>query len=217
MTVAAKICGINDAAAMRAAVDNGAAYVGLVFYPQSPRSITPGTAAQLAALVPDDVTKVGLFVDPDNVLLARVLKDVPLDLLQLHGDETPKRCAEIKARFGLPVMKVIKVATLDDVQSANDYCDVADWLMFDAKAPDSMTDALPGGNALQFEWTLLAGWSWPLPWMLAGGLTADNVATATERSGALVVDVSSGVESAPGKKDPAEIERFLEAVASLSA
>lgn len=215
MTVAAKICGINNAAAMQAAVANGAGFVGLVFYPQSPRSITPGTAAQLVALVPDDVAKVGLFVDPDNVLIARVLQDVPLDLLQLHGEETPQRCAEIKQRFGLPVMKVIKVATLDDVGSAKEYSAIVDWLMFDAKAPSSMSDALPGGNAVRFDWTLLAGWSWPVPWMLAGGLTADNVATAVERSGALVVDVSSGVESAPGKKDPAEIERFLEAVASL--
>ena len=217
MTVRAKICGINDAAAMQTAVAHGAGFVGLVFYPQSPRSITPGTAAKLAALVPEGVTKVGLFVDPDNAQIARVLDEVPLDLLQLHGEETPERCAEIRRHFGRPVMKVIKVETLDDVESANDYVDVVDWLMFDAKAPTSMTDALPGGNALPFDWTLLAGWSWPVPWMLAGGLTADNVATAVAQSGAPVVDVSSGVESAPGKKDPAEIERFLEAVAGLSA
>ena len=139
----------------------------------------------------------------------------PASLIQLHGSEAPRRVAEIRARFGRPVMKAIKVATLDDVGVANDYCDVVDWLMFDAKAPETMTDALPGGNALPFDWTLLAGWSWPVPWMLAGGLDADNVASAVSRSGTLVVDVSSGVESAPGKKDPAEIERFLEAVASL--
>lgn len=215
MTVTAKICGINSAVAMQTAVANGAGFVGLVFYPQSPRSITPGTAATLAALVPDGVTKVGLFVDPDNALLTRVLDEVPLDLLQLHGNETVDRCANIRNRFGRPVMKVIKVATLDDVGAASDYCDAVDWLMFDAKAPSSMPDALPGGNALPFDWTLLAGWSWPVPWMLAGGLDADNVATAVTKSGALVVDVSSGVESAPGKKDPTEIERFLEAVADL--
>lgn len=215
MTVTAKICGINSAVAMQTAVANGAGFVGLVFYPQSPRSITPGTAATLAALVPDGVTKVGLFVDPDNALLTRVLDEVPLDLLQLHGNETVDRCANIRNRFGRPVMKVIKVATLDDVGAASDYCDAVDWLMFDAKAPSSMPDALPGGNALPFDWTLLAGWSWPVPWMLAGGLDADNVATAVTKSGALVVDVSSGVESVPGKKDPTEIERFLEAVADL--
>lgn len=215
MAVTAKICGINDAIALRAALAYGAAFVGLVFYPQSPRSVTPGTAAKLAALVPDGVTKVGLFVNPDNALITRVLDEVSLDMLQLHGDESPERCADIRRRFGRPVMKAIKVATLADVNSANDYVGSVDWLMFDAKAPDTMADALPGGNAMPFDWTLLAGWSWSVPWMLAGGLTADNVETAVARSGAQVVDVSSGVESAPGKKDPAEIERFLAAVAAL--
>lgn len=215
MTVTAKICGIKDAAAMQSAIDNGAGFVGFVFYPQSPRAITPGTAAQLAAMVPDGVTKVGLFVDIDNRLLGPLLDIVPLDLLQLHGEETPTRCAEIRERYKLPVMKAIKVAKLADVEAANDYTGVVDWLMFDAKAPESQPDALPGGNALTFDWTLLAGWAWPVPWMLAGGLTADNVATAVERSGTKFVDVSSGVESAPGRKDPAEIQRFLEAVAEL--
>jgi len=215
MTVEAKICGINDAAAMQSAVAHGARFVGLVFYPQSPRAISPGTAAKLAALAPAEVTKVGLFVDPYDALLTRTLEVAPLDMIQLHGSESPERCAEIRQRFKRPVMKAIKVATLGDVRGADAYCDVVDWLMFDAKAPDSMTDALPGGNARAFDWTLLAGWSWQLPWMLAGGLTADNVATAVARSGARVVDVSSGVESAPGKKDPAEIERFLHAVAEI--
>jgi phosphoribosylanthranilate isomerase len=215
MTVAAKICGIKDPVAMQTAIDGGAAYVGLVFYPQSPRAVSPGTAAKLAALVPEGVTKVGLFVDADNAQIARVLEVVSLDMLQLHGSETPARCTDIRNRFGRPVMKVIKIATLDDVNSANDYCDLVDWLMFDAKPPSSMTNALPGGNAVQFDWTLLAGWKWPVPWMLAGGLVADNVAEAVSKSGTSVVDVSSGVESTPGKKDPAEIKRFLEAVAEL--
>ena len=215
MAVTAKICGIKDAAAMQAAVDNGAGFVGFVFYPQSPRSVSPGTAAKLAAMAPEGVTKVGLFVDPDNVLINQVLGAVSLDLLQLHGDETPSRCEDIRERFELPVMKAIKVATLEDVDIANNYSHTVDWLMFDAKAPDSRPDALPGGNALAFDWTLLAGWAWPVPWMLAGGLNADNVAAAVSRSGAAFVDVSSGVESAPGKKDPAEIVRFLEAVAEL--
>lgn len=215
MSVEAKICGINSATAMQAAVGHGARFVGFVFYPQSPRSITPGTAAKLAALAPAAITKVGLFVDPDNALLSRTLEVAPLDMIQLHGSETPERCADIRRRYKRPVMKAIKVATLDDVRAADDYLEVVDWLMFDAKAPASMDDALPGGNARAFDWTLLAGWSWPVPWMLAGGLTADNVATAVARSGAHVVDVSSGVESAPGKKDPAEIVRFLQAVAEL--
>jgi len=215
MTVTAKICGINDAASMRAAVDNGAGFVGYVFYPQSPRSVSPGTAVQLAAMTPEGVTKVGLFVDPDNLLLSHVLSEVPLDILQLHGDETPTRCEEIRERFELPVMKAIKVAKIEDIEYANDYVHVVDWLMFDAKAPQSLPGALPGGNAQAFDWTLLAGWVWPVPWMLAGGLNADNVATAVSRSGARVVDVSSGVESAPDKKDPAEIHRFLEAAAEI--
>lgn len=215
MTVAAKICGINDAVAMQTAVDNGAAFVGLVFYPQSPRSITPGTAAKLAALVPEGVTKVGLFVDADNAQITRVLDEVKLDMLQLHGNENAGRCADIGQRFSLPVMKVVKVATLNDVDSGNEYFDFVDWLMFDAKPPASMPGALPGGNAVPFDWTLLAGWSWSVPWMLAGGLDANNVAAAVSRSGTEFVDVSSSVESAPGKKDPAEIKRFLEAVADL--
>lgn len=215
MTVTAKICGIKDAAAMQTAIDNGAGFVGFVFYPQSPRSITPGTAAQLAAMAPEGVTKVGLFVDPNNLLLDQILREVPLDLLQLHGEETPSRCKEIRERYELPIMKAIKVAKLDDVEYANDYSHIVDWLMFDAKAPESRPGALPGGNALAFDWTLLAGWVWPVPWMLAGGLNADNVETAVSRSGATYVDVSSGVESAPGKKDPAEIKRFLETVAEL--
>lgn len=215
MTVTAKICGIKDAAAMQSTVDNGAGFAGFVFYPQSPRSITPGTAAKLAAMAPEGLSKVGLFVDPDNLLLSQVLGEVPLDILQLHGEESPGRCEEIRDLYDVPVMKAIKVAKLEDVDAANDYSAVVDWLMFDAKAPDSNPDALPGGNAMAFDWTLLAGWVWPVPWMLAGGLNADNVAAAVSRSGAEFVDVSSGVESAPGQKDPAEIERFLKAVAEL--
>ncbi len=215
MVVTAKICGISDVAAMQTATNNDAGFVGFVFYPQSPRSITPGTAAQLAAMAPEGVTKVALFVDPDNLLLSQVLDEVRLDILQLHGDEAPGRCEEIRDLYDVPVMKAIKVEKLEDVEFANDYCDVVDWLMFDAKAPGSKPDALPGGNAMAFDWTLLAGWVWPVPWMLAGGLNADNVATAVSRSGAEFVDVSSGVESAPGKKDPAEIIRFLGTVAKL--
>lgn len=215
MTVTAKICGINDATAMKAAVDGGASHVGLVFYSQSPRTVTASTAAKLLAPVPNDVTKVGLFVDPDNALLRRALEVAPLDLLQLHGDETPQRCAEVRSTFRRPVMKAIKVSTLEDVEIANKYIEVVDWLMFDAKPPEALTEALPGGNAISFDWTLLAGWSWPVPWMLAGGLTADNVELAVSRSGTQVVDVSSGVESVPGKKDPAKITEFLETVGSL--
>ncbi|MBC92760.1 MAG: phosphoribosylanthranilate isomerase [Rhodospirillaceae bacterium] len=215
MSVLAKICGITDESAMRAAVINGANFVGLVFYPPSPRSLDAMSASRLVSLVPPSITKVGLFVNPINNQLNSVLNDVSLDLIQLHGEETPERCNEIRKIFGLPVMKVIKVSNINDIEGVSDYYEAVDWLMFDAKAPDSMDNALPGGNALKFDWNLLAGRNWSLPWMLAGGLNAENVGTAVAESGAMIVDVSSGVESSPGEKDPLEIERFMQAVLSL--
>jgi phosphoribosylanthranilate isomerase len=215
MTIAAKICGINSAEAMAAAVDGGASYVGLVFYRPSPRSLTPEAAAGLAAGVPGHVTKVGLFVDETDDGIATVLDRVALGLLQLHGGESPDRVAEIKARFGLPAMKAIKVASAADLDRVAGYVGVADRILFDAKPPKEMTDALPGGNALAFDWQLLAGRDWPLPWMLSGGLDAANVGEAVATSGAPAVDVSSGVEDRPGVKNPAKIRAFLAAVASL--
>jgi phosphoribosylanthranilate isomerase len=215
MAVLAKICGINDAGAMRSAIAGGARFVGLVFYPPSPRALDPATAAGLAELVPDGIVKVGLFVDPDDALLDEVLAVVPLDMLQLHGNESPARCRDIRESTGLPVMKAIKVADADDIAAARAYEGAVDWLMFDAKAPKEMADALPGGNALAFDWDLLSGADWPVPWMLAGGLEPGNVGAAVRASGAAVVDVSSGVESAPGRKDPARIARFLEEVGKL--
>lgn len=215
MSVTAKICGINDETAMRTAIAAGARFVGLVFYPPSPRALDPDAAASLAALVPAGVAKVGLFVDPDDALLDAVLAKVPLDLIQLHGDESPERCLDIRERTGLPVMKVIKVANAADVEATHAYAGAVDWLMFDAKAPKDMKNALPGGNALAFDWTLLSAQEWPVPWMLAGGLNADNVTEAVLASGATIVDVSSGVEAEPGRKDPDRIRAFLEEVGSL--
>lgn len=215
MTVEAKICGINDATAMRTAVAAGASFVGLVFYPPSPRAVGPEEAAELAALVPDGVTKVGLFVDPGDDLIDTILAAVPLEMLQLHGSETPERCAELRERTRLPVMKAIKVAGTDDIDSAGNYLGSVDWLMFDAKAPKDMPGALPGGNALSFDWTLLSGRTWPVPWMLAGGIHPANVVAAVTASGARVVDVSSGVESEPGRKDPGRIEALLKAVGTI--
>ena len=215
MTVSAKICGINDPAAMETAVACGASHVGLVFYPPSPRAVSPDAAATLAAIANGRAKRVGLFVDPEDSALDRVLDRVPLDLLQLHGAETPARVRAIRKRTGVAVMKVIRVAEAGDVERAADYLDAADWLMFDAKPPQEMANALPGGNALPFDWTLLSGRRWPLPWMLAGGLTADNVADAVRRTGARVVDTSSGVEDVPGRKNPKKIRAFLEAVAAL--
>ncbi len=215
MTVAAKICGVKDRAALDAAVAGGAAYVGFVFYPRSPRNVTPAEAGALAALLPGDVTAVALAVDPDDALVAAILDGAPdIGMFQLHGAETPEQVAGVRARTGRRVMKAVKVSAPEDLAAARPYDGAADMLLFDAKPPAEMTDALPGGNAVSFDWTILAGRSWPLPWMLSGGLDPDNVGDAIRVSGASAVDVSSGVESAPGVKDPARIAAFLRAVAA---
>lgn len=215
MTVTAKICGINDPEAMRAAIAGGASHVGLVFYPPSPRAVNPGEAMALAAVVPERVEKVGLFVDPENDQIDKTLFVVQLDMIQLHGDETPDRVRDLKNRTGKKVMKVIKIAEPEDLQRAEAYTRIADALMFDARPPKGMKDALPGGNAVSFDWRILSGWQWPLPWMLAGGLTADNIAEAVQLSGASIVDVSSGVEDAPGRKSVEKIGAFLRTVADI--
>jgi len=215
MSVTAKICGINDLEAMRAAIAGGASHVGLVFYPPSPRAVSPGEAMALASVVPAQVQKVGLFVDPENDQIHKTLFVVKLDMLQLHGDETPERVSDLKTRTGKKVMKVIKVSEPEDLNRAEAYVRVADALMFDAKPPKGMKDALPGGNAVSFDWRILSGRRWPLPWMLAGGLTAVNVADAVGLSGAAIVDTSSGVEDAPGRKSAEKIAKFLRAVAEI--
>jgi len=214
MPVAVKICGLNDAAGVAAALDGGARYVGFVFYPPSPRAVTPAAAGALAAMVPRDVTVVGLFVDPDDALLDAALARVRLDLLQLHGGESPERVAAIRARTGRPVMKAVAIAAAADVDRAAAYEAVADRLLFDAKPP-ARADALPGGNGLAFDWRLIAGHRWQVPWMLSGGLTAESVAEAVATSGAQAVDVSSGVEDRPGLKSPARIAAFLAAAQAI--
>jgi len=211
MAVEVKICGINSDAAARAAGAGRADYVGFVFFPASPRHVTPEQAAEIARALPARVKKVGLFVDADDKTIAAALAKVSLDMLQLHGSETPERVAAIKARFGLPVMKAVKLAEAADLGEARRFFAAADVLLFDAKPPASMTAALPGGNALAFDWELLRGFASPLPWMLSGGLTPENVREAVMISGARAVDVSSGVEDRPGHKDPARIAGFLRA------
>ncbi|WP_340148553.1 phosphoribosylanthranilate isomerase [uncultured Sneathiella sp.] len=215
MTVAAKICGLTDAAAVAAAVENGAAYVGFVFYGPSPRNISPEKAAALTASVPNSVQKVGLFVDPSDDLIRQVLAALPLDLIQLHGSEPPERVRDIKKTFGLPVMKAIKIDSAASIADASPYEGVADMLLFDAKEPKTMKNALPGGNGLTFDWTLLADAKIKSRWMLAGGLNAENIAEAVRISGAHIVDTSSGVEIEPGRKDPAAIKTFLMATQAI--
>ena len=204
-----KICGLRDAASLQAAVDAGAAYVGLVFFPKSPRNVSIDEATLLSQAVPPGVAKVALVVDADDTLLDQITAKVPLDILQLHGRETPERVAEIRARYGLPVMKAVGVADESDLAALDVYAQVADQLLVDAKPPKDAV--LPGGNGLSFDWRLIAGRRWPVPWMLAGGLTPDTVGEAIALTGAAQVDVSSGVEAAPGVKDPALIAAFCAA------
>lgn len=212
MATRVKICGLNDAAQVAAAVAAGASYLGFNFFPKSPRYVTPDQAAALAVDVPTGVCKVALAVDAGDALWDQITAAAPLDMLQLHGAETPARVAQVKARYGLPVMKVIGVAEAADVARVDAYVGVADQILVDAKAPKDAV--LPGGNGLTFDWRLLNGRRWAVPWMLAGGLTPENVAEAVARTGAAQVDVSSGVESAPGVKDPARMAAFLLAAQS---
>jgi phosphoribosylanthranilate isomerase len=210
MSVQVKICGISHPEAITAAIKGGARYVGLVFFERSPRHVAPPLAAELARMVPTGVRTVGLFVNPSNEYLEHVVSQVPLDLIQLHGDESPERVAAIRAAFSMPVMKAIKVSSPEDLVAADAYAAVADRLLFDAKPPAKVS-ALPGGNGIPFDWTILTGRNWSKPWMLSGGLTADNVAEAIAVSGAASIDVSSGVEDRPGHKDPDLIRDFLKA------
>ncbi|WP_270939069.1 phosphoribosylanthranilate isomerase [Falsiroseomonas oryzae] len=210
MTVTVKICGVNDPAAMAAAAEAGADLVGFVFFPASPRAVTPAQAALIASSRQGPGPgRVGLFVDPSDDDIAAVLAALPLDLIQLHGEETPARCAEVRARFGRPVMKAIGVASVADLDGLAAYAPVVDRFLLDAKAPPGAP--LPGGNAAPFDWTLTAGRRVPRPWLLAGGLTPENVAQAIAVSGARGVDVSSGVERARGVKDAGRIAAFLRA------
>ncbi|MFD2234275.1 phosphoribosylanthranilate isomerase [Phaeospirillum tilakii] len=209
MPVEIKICGITEEETVEAALDAGADHLGLVFFAKSPRAVTPERAAELVSWLPQPISRVGLFVDPDDALLDAVLGAVRLDLLQLHGNESPERVEAIRQEYGLPVMKAIPVAEAADLAAAEAYLGVADRLLFDARPPKGA--ALPGGNAASFDWSLLAGKRWPLRWMLAGGLTPANVAEAIRVTGAAAVDVSSGVETAPGRKDPDLIRAFIAA------
>ena len=215
MPVKVKICGLNSHAAVASAIAGGASHVGFVFYPASPRAIDPAKAATISAQVPAGVFKVGLFVDAADREIEATLAEVRLDMLQLHGDEMPRRVKDLRRRFGLPVMKALRIASAADVAAADEYLPAADWLLFDAKPPPEMAGALPGGNALRFDWSLIAGRRWAKPWMLSGGLNTGNLAAAVAATGASTVDVSSGVEDAPGRKNPEKISAFLKLAASL--
>lgn len=203
-----KICGITTAAALGAAIDARASHAGFNFYAPSPRFAAPVLARDLADRAAGRIERVGVFVDADDALLGEVLAAARLDALQFHGSESPARVAEARQRYGLPVWKVLSVAARDDLARAEAYAGAADFLLLDAKTPKG---TLPGGMGLTFDWSLLSGWRAPLPWGLAGGLNSANVADAVRQTGAPLVDTASGVESAPGVKDPALIAAFCAA------
>lgn len=204
-----KICGLHSKADVAAVASAGAAYAGFVFFAKSPRNLTIAQARDLALAAPIGLAKVALVVNADDITLDAITEAMPLDMLQLHGHESPDRVAEIRARYGLPVMKAVGVADEGDLAAVFDYSLVADQLLIDAKPPQNA--ALPGGNGLSFDWRLVAQRRWLRPWMLAGGLTPDNVAEAIRLTNARQVDVSSGVESATGIKDHARIKAFVKA------
>lgn len=214
MSIAVKVCGLSDETAVDAAVEAGAAFVGFVFYPPSPRAVAPARFARLRARVPAPVRTVGVFVDPDDALLDEVLAAAPLDFLQLHGSETPERARALRERSGAGIIRAVRVASADDLRELGHWVAVADMLLFDARPP-ARPDALPGGNAVSFDWQLLRGRQIPLPWLLAGGLHVGNLEQAVRLSGARMVDVSSGVETVPGRKDPERIRAFLQLAQSI--
>ncbi|MEO0666618.1 MAG: phosphoribosylanthranilate isomerase [Pseudomonadota bacterium] len=211
--IAVKICGLSRPEHVTAAAEAGASYAGYVFFPKSPRNVSLDTARALAIDTPPGVAKVALVVNADNAFLDALTAQVPLDMLQLHGRESPERVAEVKARYGLPVMKAVGIAGPDDLAALDAYGRVADQILVDTKAPEGADR--PGGNGATFDWSLIAGRRWPVPWMLAGGLTTDNVADAVRATGARQIDLSSAVETAPGQKDAGLIRDFMAAVSAI--
>jgi phosphoribosylanthranilate isomerase len=209
MSVQVKICGLNDRASAEAALRAGVDFAGLVFFPPSPRHLRPEQARAVAQVLSARTRVVGLFVDPADDDIRTALSVAPLDILQLHGKETPERVAEIKARFGKPIIKAVPVTFEVDLARGHIYEPVADYLMFDAKADPEATR--PGGHGAAFDWKVLSGASFKRPWFLAGGLTVENVARAVQVSGAQMVDTSSGVEDQPGVKNIEKIAAFATA------
>ncbi|TKZ22621.1 phosphoribosylanthranilate isomerase [Shimia litoralis] len=209
MDIRVKICGLSRPEEVDAVGKAGAAYAGFVFFKKSPRNVEIAQARDLALAAPVGLAKVALTVNADDAFLDALIETVPLDMLQLHGSETAARVSEIRARYGLPVIKAVGIAEHSDLEALHTYGAVADQLLVDAKPPKGAV--LPGGNGLAFDWQLVNRKYWPCPWMLAGGLTPENVRLAVQKTGARQVDVSSGVESAPGVKDIGLIRAFIAA------
>ena len=199
-----KICGLSEPNSLTAAIEAGADFIGLVFYPPSPRHLDIEIAKYLTSFIPDNVETVGLFVNADDTILEQTLNNVPLTMIQLHGDETPERITQIKDKFNLPIIKSIGISNADDLRQAVQYESVSDWLLFDAKPEE-----LPGGNGTSFDWSYLKDYKGAKPWMLAGGLTPENAQEALSLISPDALDVSSGVESAKGIKDADKIRSFI--------
>ena len=214
MACIVKVCGLKSINGIDAALAAGADMVGFVFFRPSPRSISIDVASDLSARVPDNVVRVGLSVDADDELLESIIKNVGVDMMQFHGKESPERIKEVRHRFNIPIIKAMAISGPRDVLDSEKYAKAADQLLFDAKAPKYATR--PGGNAKAFDWPLIANKDWGLPWILAGGLTPENVAEAIVASGARSVDVSSGVEDGNGNKDAQKIFAFIDAAKSVN-
>lgn len=215
MPIHTKICGLTTREAVDAAMDGGAAYLGFVFYPKSPRHVTPERAAELSRHVPKYIATVAVVVDATDAELDAIFSKFRPDFIQLHGKESPARAWEIKGKYGAHIIKAATVRTGDDIAGAMAYINAVDMLLFDAKAPEA-EGFLPGGNGLRFDWNLLRGREFPLPWILSGGLRVDNVREAVRLTAAKIVDVSSSLESEPGIKDPALVRAFLDETRQLS-
>jgi phosphoribosylanthranilate isomerase len=215
MTIYAKTCGLSTPDTVNAALEANAKYVGFVFYPPSPRNLDLDHAETISEVVGDRALKVGVFVNPDDVFLAGAIKAANLDYVQLHGNEPVERVQYIQKRFNIKVIKAISVASVSDISRAREYEKYADILLFDAKPPVDLNDALPGGNGIEFDWKLIAGTEWKIPWMLSGGLDATNVKEAIKISGAKIVDVSSDLEEEPGRKSIEKINTFMEALQDI--
>lgn len=205
-----KICGVTSAEAIAAAAENGASHVGFVYFEDSPRYVAPRDSMKLAKAVPDGVKRVGVFVDPDDALLERAVMGGRLDVIQLHGSEKPERVKELKARHQVRIWKAVPVSAASDLENAKRYVGIADRLIYDARTPKA--SRLPGGMGIAFDWSLLDRYKHKAEWGLSGGLSAENIGEAIRTTGAPLVDVSSGVESEPGVKDPDKIAAFCAAV-----
>jgi len=212
-----KFCGLTSQHSVNAAVTAGATHLGFIFYPPSPRSVTPQEAGHAAFFSPNRIKRVGVFVDPNDELIMQVVENLCPHILQLHGGETPSRIGQIREKFNLPIMKAIKVASEKDIESIEQYNDCSDIFLFDAKPPLAAQNSLPGGNGISFDWSLLKSFKCEKPWFLSGGINLSNIKDALKVTGSTAVDVSSGVEDKPGEKNTQKIDRFMQKINELTS